>query len=235
MCFFCQKILVRSYILNGWKKPEEIKMVLALKFSFSEKATKNLVQSASRFWHCLVTSKPWGWLYQIFVAFSEKLNFKFYHGQRANSRELSRRKQTAIRLVTFSYHRLKCFFKERLLVSSLSSIRFFCRKECCSKSQRGNSNGRYKILHIYVYKKDISKRVPKRIDKALHGLQKIRQWCMWNGVSCISSKRWEKSRHQRVSSLLRIQIYFYFSEDIDQLWFLCYCNSFKSFQCEYWC
>ena len=90
------------------------------------------------------------------------------------------------------------------LISPLSSITFFFRKGCSSNSQRGNSNGRYKILHIYVYKKDISKRVPKRIDNALHGLKEIRQWCMWNGVSCISSKRWEKSRHQRVSSLSTI-------------------------------
>ena len=109
------------------------------------------------------------------------------------------------------------FLKNAYLFLLFLKLDFFCRKECCSKSQRGNSNGRYKILHIYVYEKDISKRVPKRIDKALHGLQQIRQWCMWNGVSCISSKRWEKSRHQRVSSLLTIQIYFYFSEDIGQL------------------
>ena len=36
---------------------------------------KNLEKSSSRFWHSLVTSKPWVQLYQIFVAFLEKLNF----------------------------------------------------------------------------------------------------------------------------------------------------------------
>ena len=36
---------------------------------------KNLVQTSSRFWCYLVMSKPWGRLHQIFVAFSEKLNF----------------------------------------------------------------------------------------------------------------------------------------------------------------
>lgn len=43
------------------------------KFSFSEKATQiwsNLPQGY------LVTSKPWEWLHQLFVAFLEKLNFE---------------------------------------------------------------------------------------------------------------------------------------------------------------
>ena len=33
------------------------------------------LQSSSRFWRYLLVSKPWGRLRQIFVAFSEKLNF----------------------------------------------------------------------------------------------------------------------------------------------------------------
>ena len=36
---------------------------------------KKLAQFSPRFWHCHVTSKPWGRLHQIFVTFSEKLNF----------------------------------------------------------------------------------------------------------------------------------------------------------------
>ena len=39
---------------------------------------KNLEQSSSRFWHYLVTSKPWWWLNQNFVAFLEKLNFTIF-------------------------------------------------------------------------------------------------------------------------------------------------------------
>ena len=57
--------------------------VFPVKFSFSEKDTKNLAQSSSRFWHYLVKSKPWGRLRQIFVFFSEKLNFTYYNASLA--------------------------------------------------------------------------------------------------------------------------------------------------------
>ena len=45
---------------------------------------KNLSQSALRFWTYEVMSKPWDGLLQIFVAFSEKLNFTYTNEKKAS-------------------------------------------------------------------------------------------------------------------------------------------------------
>ena len=73
-----EKIIFEIHSSNSFYYIERRTLVQNYKFSKIQlfwEGHKNLTQSSSRFWHYLVTLKPWGRLQHIFVAFSEKLNF----------------------------------------------------------------------------------------------------------------------------------------------------------------
>ena len=75
--FFLNWLLLglRFYIHYTLESIQYSNFKLVIKVQLFWEGCKNLEQSSSRFWHYLVTSKPWAQLHQIFVAILEKLNF----------------------------------------------------------------------------------------------------------------------------------------------------------------